>query len=75
MLAIGAMHFSRGTVTVMPRTNTESDAITCYILSQKQGVKMIAALMGITEEEVKALIKQGERLMKARGEDTKDPVR
>ena len=48
------------------------DAVVCYILSKRQGVAMIATIMEKTEDEVRRLIAEGERVVQERGEATSE---
>jgi hypothetical protein len=48
-----------------------SEAIACYLMSQKQGVPMIAKLKGKSVQEIERYIAEGERLIKERGKSRK----
>ena len=48
--------------------NEEVDAVMSYLLSKRQGVTMIAELMGKTEAEVERLIAVGRTIMEGREE-------
>ena len=49
------------------------DAVVCYILSKRQGVAMIATIMEKSEDEVRRLIAEGERIVQQRGESRPKP--
>ena len=46
----------------------QSDAIVCYILSKRQGVEMIAKMLGKPEPDVRKLIAEGKRILRDRDE-------
>ena len=49
-------------------TQEERDAVACYILSKQQGAEMIAILLAKPVDEVRRMIREGERLLQEREE-------